>query len=174
MPHRTHELDVTLDGSLPKIMRRIETPSSMVLAQLHEVLQVAMGWRNAHRFAFYDEHTGKLSTSVPLSVAAPFRDSVITYIYDFDDHWTHRIRTRTTFDRRTPMLHPRCTAAARACPPEGIGGMARYQSLVAMYASDRREEGSLPPGFEPRQFDKAGVNHQLAEQFCLTTEEDEQ
>jgi len=174
MTYRIHELDVTLDGSLPKIMRRIETPSSMALAQLHEVLQVAMGWQNAHRFAFYDEHTGKLPTFIPLSVAAPFRDSVITYVYDFDDHWTHRIRTLTTFERRAPMPHPRCTAATRACPPESIGGMARYQSLVAPHATKRRKEGSLPPGFKPSRFDRDDVNQQLAEQFCLTAEDDEQ
>jgi len=45
---------------------------------------------------------------------------------------------------------------------------------VAPHATKRRKESSLPPGFEPSRFDRAGVNRQLAEQFCLTAEDDEQ
>ncbi len=163
MPHSIHELDVILDGSSPTIHRRLEVPSAMTLVELHEVLQVAMGWENAHLFAFYDEGAHKLPPSSSLAVVAPKRDSKLAYVYDFDDRWSHTISTRSAFEQRNPLSHPQCTAASRACPPEDCGGIVRYQQLVRPPAPKRREKGILPVGFEPSRFDKGAVNQRLAD-----------
>ena len=172
MPQRVHELDVVLEGSSPAIRRRLEVPSSMTLVQLHEALQVTMGWENAHRFAFYGEGADTLPPASSLLVVAPKTDSMLTYVYDFDDRWTHQICTRSIFERRKPLLHPLCTVGSRACPPESCGGIARYQRLARSPASKRRENGVLPSGFAPSRFDKGRANRRLVELFILEADDD--
>ena len=43
-----YQLKVALLGTRPPIWRRLVVPSELNLAQLHDVLQVAMGWQDGH------------------------------------------------------------------------------------------------------------------------------
>ena len=55
MPKRyppTYQLKVTLEGSKPPIWRRLQVPGNLTLAELHVVLQVAMGWMDGHLHEF--------------------------------------------------------------------------------------------------------------------------
>ena len=36
----------------PKIWRRVDVPLSVTLLALHDIIQVAMGWKDAHLFEF--------------------------------------------------------------------------------------------------------------------------
>jgi len=47
-----YQLKVTLVGISPQIWRRIQVAGDCTLAQLHRVLQVAMGWENYHLYMF--------------------------------------------------------------------------------------------------------------------------
>jgi hypothetical protein len=47
-----HQLKVSLAGIAPPIWRRVQVRSGADLAQLHEVLQIAMGWENYHMYGF--------------------------------------------------------------------------------------------------------------------------
>ena len=47
-----YQIKVTLLGSRPPIWRRLLVPAELTLGQLHEVLQVAMGWENCHLHEF--------------------------------------------------------------------------------------------------------------------------
>ncbi len=51
-PAQIHELKITLRGSKPPIWRRIAVPSDMRLNDLHNVIQVVMGWGNYHLHQF--------------------------------------------------------------------------------------------------------------------------
>ena len=127
----------------------------MTLVQLHEALQVdhGLGERSPLCLLWRQQASASPPAS-SLLVVAPKTDSMLTYVYDFDDRWTHRICTRSLFERRTPLMHLLCTVASRACPPEDSGGIARYQRLAKPPASERREKGVLPIGFTPSRFDK--------------------
>src|SRR5262249_40962495 len=46
-----YQFKVTLEDSMPPIWRRIQVPDC-TLGELHEVLQVAMGWEDAHLHQF--------------------------------------------------------------------------------------------------------------------------
>ena len=46
------QIQVALLGTSPPIWRRLQVPAEIRLADLHEVLQVAMGWTDYHMHAF--------------------------------------------------------------------------------------------------------------------------
>ena len=48
VPPEVFQLKVTLLGTMPPIWRRLLVPAGLTLAQLHDVLQAAMGWQDCH------------------------------------------------------------------------------------------------------------------------------
>ncbi|MCK4340155.1 MAG: plasmid pRiA4b ORF-3 family protein [Phycisphaerae bacterium] len=49
---KVHELKITLRGSKPPIWRRVAVASDCTLAELHEIVQMVMGWMNEHLHQF--------------------------------------------------------------------------------------------------------------------------
>ena len=47
-----YQIKISLLGARPPIWRRLLVPAAMTLAQLHDVLQAAMGWENCHLHEF--------------------------------------------------------------------------------------------------------------------------
>ena len=52
VPPEIYQLKVTLLGTSPPIWRRLLVPADVTLAQLHDVLQAAMGWEDGHMHEF--------------------------------------------------------------------------------------------------------------------------
>jgi hypothetical protein len=52
VPGATYQVKVSLHGAKPPIWRRLRLPAATTLAQLHQVIQVAFGWEDAHLHAF--------------------------------------------------------------------------------------------------------------------------
>ena len=48
----TYQIKVTLADSKPPIWRRLLVPSTITLAKLHDILQMAMGWTDSHLHQF--------------------------------------------------------------------------------------------------------------------------
>src|ERR1035438_5236864 len=51
-PQDIYQIKVTLLGTDPPIWRRLLVPAGLTLAQLHDVVQTAMGWQNSHMHEF--------------------------------------------------------------------------------------------------------------------------
>ena len=55
-------IKIVLLGTKPPIWRRVLVPAEFTLAQLHDVVQAAMGWEDCHLHQFY---IGKQRFGVP-------------------------------------------------------------------------------------------------------------
>ena len=105
VPPEIYQLKVTLLGTSPPIWRRLLVPADLTLAQLHDVLQAAMGWEDGHMHEFSigqrrfgrpdpeDQLMGMPSAenerTVRLSGILGRVGSKAIYTYDFGDSWEH-------------------------------------------------------------------------------------
>jgi hypothetical protein len=130
-----YQLKIELAWTKPVIWRRVLVPADILLPDLHQVIQVTMGWHDAHLHLFNDriatysapnphEPFGPDSadeSNVPLHDLMRGEKASIIYDYDFGDGWSHKITleksslvtrqfaTRYVLEARAPAL--RRTAA---------------------------------------------------------------
>ncbi|MEY2333087.1 plasmid pRiA4b ORF-3 family protein [Acidithiobacillus ferrianus] len=183
-PAPLYTLHVELQNIAPPIWRRIVIDGNRTLADLHEVLQIAMGWTNSHLHqyvfpdAFYSDSDFDLD-----EIDRPLKDESKAeivkvlkagdqcfYEYDFGDDWEHRITVEKV---ETPTVIPlrwaTVTDGARACPPEDVGGSWGYEQMLeilrnkpaSMEAQEYRDW--LGDIFDPEYFDLEETNSLLQE-----------
>jgi len=168
---------VWLVDSEPEIWRSFEVSNQISLATLHEVLQVVMGWDNAHLYAFkvgqqrYAEPSaepleGTLdATAVSLASLNLKPEQQLSYVYDFGDGWVHRVTVTDAAPLSEAAALPRCLDGSRACPPEDSGGVWGYESLLERLSDpedpDYEELLEWLIDFDPERFDREAVNRQL-------------
>lgn len=185
-PNRTHQLyqlRIELEGTSPNIWRRLLVPCHLTLDQLHHVIQLVMGWQNAHLHVFksidaccftepaalqegfenwFDE------TDVVLSDLLHSKAKTLTYEYDFGDTWIHRI----TLEKVLPLIgaddtDAMCLAGENACPPEDCGGIPGYHQLLETlknpYSPEYEETLNWLgiDAFNPSAFDSEACNTRL-------------
>ena len=173
------------------IWRRIKIRSDSTIADLHYVIQIAMGWTDSHlhRFVIYGKdygiaQIGGISFSddprlVKLSSFDWREKERFLYEYDFGDSWQHQIRVEAILAPKSNCFYPVCISGQRACPPEDCGGawefMAQKQEYWVGYIANRLSEiinegdrtSNLEEIYELRQwlmvdhFDQEQVNERL-------------
>ena len=174
------QLKITLQGIRPPIWRRILTPASFRLSELHQVIQAAMGWHNGHLHAFNihgceygdpsldplgdldleDERKARLS-SLDLGPGSWF-----AYQYDFGDDWQHRVLVEKVLPADPAVAYPVCVTGKRACPPEDCGGAWRYPELLEALRDPENPEHEemvewMDASFDPEAFDLEWINASL-------------
>lgn len=177
-----YQLEITLQEIDPAIWRRVQVLGNTTLAELHHVIQRAMGWEGYHLWRFQlgsveygTPSPGEIGWQPHLADAASVRlteivrtGDTLLYEYDFGDAWQHRIRIEKVFGAEQGAEYPRCIAGARACPPEECGGAWGYAHLLDVLAdpADSRHEEMLDwlgGHFDPEEVDIGAINHRLAE-----------
>jgi Plasmid pRiA4b ORF-3-like protein len=165
-------MKVTLRGVRPPVWRRIEVGTRSTFEQLHDVLQIAMGWTNSHLHLF-DIRGLKIGPADPewpevknekrirLSELLVGGIRKIDYQYDLGDDWMHDLVVEELFEPEAKSLLPRCTAGRRACPPEDAGGPLGYADKLAARGKGGEEEW-LAEDFDPEAFDRDAVNEVLS------------
>jgi hypothetical protein len=137
-----YQLKITLRGISPLIWRRLLVSAETTIAQLHAIVQTAMGWEDVypHRFRIYGRAYGVARpggllfaddpTQVRLSRFRLRAGERFLYEYDLGDLWQHDIRLEDVRPAAPQHAFPVCVAGAGACPPEDCGGPAGYRRLV--------------------------------------------
>jgi hypothetical protein len=140
------QIKVTLLGSDPPIWRRLLVPANLMLAALHKLLQVAMGWDSSHLYEFRKgkQFWGRPNPEERFFDLPPTIDdrkvrldevllrvrSSFVYTYDMGDSWEHAI----VLEKRLPvdpnLKYPACLGGERACPPEDCGGIPGFYDLL--------------------------------------------
>ncbi len=131
-----YQLKITLTDSAPEVWRRVIVPANATLADLHSIIQPAMGWENLHTYQF---RLGLGPDKTLSSIAQPIAQVLssdanqpLYYSYDIKSGWLHRIELEeldTSTEQNSSL--PVCTDGASACPPEGAGGVWGYDELLA-------------------------------------------
>jgi hypothetical protein len=175
---RSYRLKVTLLGVRPPVWRRVETPADVTLAQLHRILQIAMGWTDSHLHQFeqdgllYGESDPEFGLDrvsearTPLSGVLQRAKDAIDYEYDFGDGWLHRVVLEAVSEADESRA-PRVLAGKGACPPEDVGGIGGYANFLEAMADPRHPEHREyrewhGAAFDPTAFDLDAVNAGLA------------
>jgi hypothetical protein len=141
-PPSVLQLRISLRGVSPPVWRRLLIPEQVTIAQLHRVMQLAMGWNDEHLHRFiirgwrYGGHRdGALQffdgpDTLLLAAFGLHEHERFAYVYDFTSWWLHdvRVERRTCNQRSRPL--PRCIAGAGRCPPEDTGGPERYMNAL--------------------------------------------
>lgn len=170
-----YELKISLKHSRPLIWRSVLIPADYTLAQLHDVIQVAMGWENSHLHGFT---VGKQQYGPPelddaineekvkLKQIFPKVGSKILYEYDFGDSWLHEIKLEDVIKDAMELDRPLCTSGQRACPPEDCGGLGGYEGLLEVLSDPKDPEHKemlqwLGGPFNPDLFNPDAVNSRL-------------
>lgn len=172
------QLKIQLQGvSKPPIWRKIEVSAEDTLYDLHNIIQGAMGWYNAHLHQFilghqyfglpnpYDDFVEMSdSRKVKIGQILKMAKSKIVYEYDFGDSWEHLVTLEAVVDAVKGTTYPRLLQGKGACPPEDCGGVWGYEELKAAVKDPKHEsyedlrdwleleEGEV---FDPTEFDLA-------------------
>jgi|GEM_PF-119592 len=179
-----YRLRIDLQGAKPPIWRRIEVPDCS-LADLHDAIQVAMGWTDSHlhefevngeRFRtptpFDDPHDFDIEDASDVWLSDLFRKpgGKFHYVYDFGDYWQHVIKVEAIESGDSSLVYPRCVTGRRNCPPEDCGGIWGYEELLDALAdpenpehADRLEWCGV---FDPEEFSVEDCNRHLHDFFA--------
>ena len=170
-----YRLKVTLRGSRPPIWRRLEIRGDTTLFQLHQILQVAMGWTDSHLHQFrrgttyYGESDPEFGADrenerrVRLSeVLRKPRDRMV-YEYDFGDSWEHDVVRESDASSAAGGSSPRVVAGRGACPPEDVGGLGGYYGFLEVMKNPKHPEYRdmlewCGDPFDPDAFDIEATN----------------
>ncbi|OLE42130.1 MAG: hypothetical protein AUI36_24350 [Cyanobacteria bacterium 13_1_40CM_2_61_4] len=191
-----YQLKVVLLGISPMIWRRLLVRSDHTIADLHHILQIAMGWTDTHLHQFRIQ--GKTYGIARLG-GISFRDNphqvcladlglrlreCFFYDYDFGDHWQHQIRVEAILIPEPNRGYPVCIAGTRVCPPEDCGSpwafMALRQQYSVFHIAQRLEDiidsgdhseyveelDDLRYWLTVEHFDRTTVNRRLTQYAC--------
>ena len=67
-----YKFNITLEGSEPKIYRKVIVPENLTFTNFHLVIQIVMGWQNSHLYQF--------------NLGAPYASETIAPVDENDDN----------------------------------------------------------------------------------------
>ena len=176
--------NVHIVGIQPPVVRTLELPLDLNLAQLHEVLQATFGWTDSHLHKF---DIGGLTYGAPefdpdgwsdcqifeassvrlADFNIPYDAPILVfYEYDFGDSWEHVLEL-TRAPREAGVKYPRCVAGTRSAPPEDVGGTSGYGDFLDAWRDPAHEEHMAMRRwagrkFDPERFDLGDNNKAIA------------
>jgi len=173
-----YQIKVTLKYARPPIWRRFLIASTTTLKEVHTILQIVMGWTNAHLHDFivghdqYGEPDKEFFTEMKdeskyrLDQLLKKEKDKLLYTYDYGDGWEHEVLLEKILPFKHDMSLPQCIKGKRACPPEDIGGIPGYSMFLKAISNPSHPEHKdmvdwLGGDFDAEYFDIDEVNTML-------------
>jgi hypothetical protein len=164
-------LHIELREIKPKVWRRVLVPETITLQRLHAVIQAAFQWGGGHlhEFEAADERYAGLGSERTRLTKAMTGSGTIDYVYDFGDHWQHRVKVEKVLPPMADMKLPLCIAGAGAAPPDDCGGAPGYMDFVQAIADPHHPEHEDMKSWigrdswDPAAFDIDRINSWLAQ-----------
>jgi hypothetical protein len=152
MNDRLYLLKIKLVDIEPEIYRHFVVPADITLDRLHDVIQIVMGWKDAHLHGFsikgkmYIEHPESKEDGADESIfrlgdLINEKGRTFSYLYDFGDCWQHDITIldNNHVDAESQAIIE-CLEGAGACPPEDVGGVPGYYEFCQALEDPDHEE----------------------------------
>jgi len=173
------QLKLTLAGSVPTIWRRVQVPGDFTLGDFHYVILYAFCWFDdrPHEFLPSFEASGTRAQGTPrepfdedavlLSELLPVRDAQMRYRCESGDQWAVDVVAEAQYGPVPGHSYPYCSGGEHDGPPDGVGGISRYNEVVEAFArpggrkalfSKRDRPKWLEPFFEPTYLDIGVIN----------------
>ncbi len=164
---------IELQGIEPTIWRQVDVPSSSTLMALHDIIQVVMGWQDAHLFEFnvgekvygnpfpddsFEERRVYKAKSIRLKTLLERGFDHFVYIYDFGDYWCHDIIVEDVRDGKADIDYPVFVGGARRCPPEDVGSSMGYEEFLEAVTNPRHEDHDQMLTWYGRPYDPNDIN----------------
>ena len=177
-----YQLKITLIDSKPKIWRRLLVDEDVLLSDLHKIIQTVMGWTNSHLHQFikdetfytvrmpdddyWDEMDNVDYKGIRLNELLRFVKNSIVYEYDYGDSWEHEIMLEKFLKPDDSVKYPICTAGKMKCPPEDVGGVFGYKTMLKVLRNPNDKEYEsyvnwLGGTFDYTEFEINKINNQL-------------
>jgi len=175
---KIYQIKVALNGVRPPIWRRLHVSSVSDLAELHDIIQIAMGWTDSHLHMFVaggrqygipdpDFGDGTIpEKGVRIGTLLKKAKDSLVYEYDFGDGWEHKVTLEKIIDATLGQTVPKCITGRRGCPPEDVGGIWGYEEFLKAYTDRNHPEHQeyvewAGAYFDPERFDPAEANEIL-------------
>ena len=142
----------------PPVWRQLVVPLDATLADLHRIVQAAMGWTNSHLYEFDiggltygdiellnsecvgDESRALDSAKVRLRDFSRKPGTSFEYTYDFGDNWVHSVTLEKLVAISPPPKQAVCIEGARCCPPEDVGGPGSFKEFVRVLSHPENDD----------------------------------
>jgi Plasmid pRiA4b ORF-3-like protein len=197
-PIEIYQLRVVLRETSPHIWRRLLVCSDSSIVDLHQTIQIALGWSGRHVFQFdvQGQRAGvRLDRDARHILLSDFRFYIKErFIYEYNSAdqqsrpWRFEIRLEQKLAREGRQHYPRCIGGVGAPPPELCGGPVAFESLrdlftpeyMAWWTAEMQAKGwraeheeelrQLQPWIH-RKLDRRVINQQLRQVDNLTRKE---
>lgn len=188
-PLMCYEVKVTLKHTRPPVERVLHLPE-MSFGELHDCIQVAMGWEDCHLHEFdvgedrvgpvpdLDDEVGAWDhdpdvlpeEDIAIGQAWQAGYKKFRYMYDFGDGWEHTVTLVKAWPVKDDRPTPKCVSGKRACPPEDCGGIGGYEQSIELLKLPEAELDEFDlerrewlGEWEPERFDVNDVNNAFAQ-----------
>ncbi len=176
-------LRIKLANIKPYILREVYVRNTISFQDLHDIIQIAMGWENEHLYEFRIDDIRIVDDIKEVFPSKRFQtidaasttiarflnktSDKIKYEYDFGDSWLHEISVTKVMTNDPKLYYPVCIKVARACPPEDCGGFYGYTRILDALNSKERDEDDesllewVGENYDPKFVDANGINSRL-------------
>lgn len=169
---------VTLLDLDPAPWREFVVPLTTSLKGLHDTIQAAFLWHDAHLWEFViedrrfgpqaDNFLGERTYKAANLRLTRLTESAVTdflYTYDMGDDWRHRVQILQTLDSEDRL--PRFVAGKWRCPPEDVGGFPGFANFLDALSDPRHPEHRdlrdwYGGSFDPTDIDEPAITARMA------------